>query len=137
MRCQGVTTFPSQLTGSQTAFSRSAITAEAKYRAIISANTMRQEDPQTFFYVVGLGNAVTGDTSTEQFLNTLANDPSGPTNYGCGQGHYTPPYTNCYDQTLPQGLFLIVPDCPSSNCTAELNQAFQVIASAIRLRLSL
>ena len=137
VRCQGITTFPSQLTGTQTAFTRAAITAEAKYRAIISANIMRQEDPQTFFYVVGLGNAVSGDTTTEQFLNTLANDPSGPANYGCTQGHYVSPYTNCYDQTLPQGLFLVVPDCPSSNCTAELNQAFQVIASAIRLRLSL
>jgi len=137
LSCQGVTTFHSQQSGTQVTFTRSAITAEAQYRAVTTANTMRQESPfVTYFYVIGLGNAVNGSTATKQFLNTVANDPSGPSLYGCGTGAY-PPTTNCYNPNLPQGLFVIVPDCPSTACTTELNQAFQTIAAAIRLRLSL
>ena len=66
-------------------------------------------------YSVGLGHQV--DTA---FLQQIANDPSSPT----------------YDPSLPQGLAVFAPDCPSSTCTQELNTVFQTIASKILLRLT-
>lgn len=121
--CKGVTTFPSQQYGTGVTFSTSAITAEAQYRAIYTANLMRSETPvPTYIYVIGLGNAI-NVASTQTFLATLANDPQGL-------------YGNPYNQNQPDGLFLPVVNCPSSTCTADLNQAFQKIASKILLRLS-
>jgi len=131
-----VKTFTSELNGAGTTITRAHVTSEAQYRAIITANTMRQETIQTYVFVIGLGHDISGTLSTEQFLNTLANDPGGPAAYGCGQGPYQSPYTNCYDPNLTQGLFVVVPDCPGSACTAELEQAFNLIASKILLRLS-
>jgi Flp pilus assembly protein TadG len=121
--CKGVTTFPSQSTGVQTAFSRAAITADAQYRAIYTANQMRSETPvATYIYVIGLGSFI-NTASTEQFLATLANDPTGQ-------------WGNPLNSAQPEGLFLPVVNCPSSTCTSSLNQAFQTIASKILLRLS-
>ena len=82
--CKGVTTFPSQQFGAE-AFSRSAITAEAQYRAIYTANVMRQETPvPTWIFAIGLGSAMT--TSTEKFLATLANDEFRPVGKYSGNG---------------------------------------------------
>jgi hypothetical protein len=125
--CRGVTTFISQQTGTPTAFNRANITKEAQWRAIYTANAMRSETPvATYIYVIGLGSDVSGSVPTEAFLATLANDPNGPSNYTGA----------VYNNTLPAGLFLVVPDCPSSACTTELNTAFQTIAAKILLRLT-
>jgi Flp pilus assembly protein TadG len=136
--CQGVTKMPTQLNGGTEAFTWSNITNETKYRAVITANAMQAETPvPTYIYVIGLGDIVTNLPGTEQFLSTLANDPAGPATYGCGTGVYSAGNTNnCYNPALTQGAFLIVPDCPGAQCTAELERAFQTIASLIRLRLS-
>jgi Flp pilus assembly protein TadG len=126
--CNGVTTFHSQRTGGNLSFTRDHVTAEAQYRAKITADAMRSETPDaTFIYVIGLGTKISNDTATEAFLATLANDPSGPANYGAG-AVYTP--------NLPTGLFLVVPNCPSSTCSAALTTAFQTIAAKVLLRLS-
>jgi Flp pilus assembly protein TadG len=120
-------TFYSQQYQTQKAFSRANITAEAQWRAIYTANAMRSETPvATYIYVIGLGSDVSGSVPTEAFLATLANDPNGPSNYTGA----------VYNNTLPAGLFLVVPDCPSSACTTELNTAFQTIAAKILLRLT-
>ena len=125
--CKGVTTFISQQTGTATAFNRANITKEAQWRAIYTANAMRSETPvATYIYVIGLGSAVSGSVPTEAFLATLANDPNGPSSYSGA----------VYNAVLPAGLFLVVPDCPSSACTTELNTAFQTIAAKILLRLT-
>ena len=120
--CKGVTQFPSQQFGNE-AFSRANITAEAQYRAIYTANVMRQETPiPTWIFAIGLGSAMT--SSTEQFLATLANDDSGQ-------------WGNTPVTGQPYGLFIPAPDCPGTNCNAELQAAFQAIAAKILLRLSL
>lgn len=126
-RCQGVTQFYSQQNQASESFTRANVTAEAQWRAIYTANAMRSENPvPTYFYVIGLGSSVSGSTATEAFLSTVANDPNGPGNYTGA----------VYNSSLPAGLFLVVPDCPSSTCTAELTTAFQTIASKVLLRLS-
>ena len=114
-----VTKFPSQQYGPRT-ISQSSIAADAQYRAIQTANTMRAENPGVYVYVIGLGSQISGSSSTQDFLRQLANDPA----------------STSYNPNLPQGLFFIVPDCPSSTCTSELKTAFQTIASKILLRLT-
>lgn len=114
-----VTKFTSQQYGLQT-INRANVTAEAQYRAIQTANTMRAENPGVFVFVIGLGNQISGSTSTQNFLGQLANDPNYPG----------------YNSALPAGELFIVPDCPSSSCTQELNTAFQTIAAKILLRLT-
>ncbi|HUK73996.1 MAG TPA: TadE/TadG family type IV pilus assembly protein [Candidatus Bathyarchaeia archaeon] len=122
-----VTTFPSQQYGTQETFSQAAITTETQWRALYTATQMRQESPSpTYIFTIGLGTGVSGSVPTEAFLSTLANDPNGPSNYAGA----------VYDSSLPAGLFVVVPDCPSSVCTQELTTAFQTIASRILLRLS-
>jgi hypothetical protein len=124
---KAVTKFPSQQLGKQVTFSQTAITPETQWRAIKTANTMRSESPvPTLVFVIGLGSAVSGSVPTEAFLSTLANDPTGPSKYAGA----------VYNSSLPAGLFLVVPDCPSSACTQELTTAFQTIASKILLRLT-
>ena len=50
--------FPFAEIGSNVAFTRTNITAEAQYRALYTANQMRAESPvPTYIYVIGLGNA--------------------------------------------------------------------------------
>lgn len=125
--CNNVTSFYSQQNKTTESFTRSHVTAETQWRAIYTANAMRGETPvATYFYVIGLGTAVSGDVPTEAFLATLANDPNGPATYTGA----------VYNSSLPAGLFLVVPDCPSSACTTELNTAFQTIAAKILLRLT-
>ena len=125
--CNGVTSFFSQQNNTTESFTRAHVTAEAQWRAIYTANAMRSETPvATYIYVIGLGHAVSGDVPTEAFLATLANDPNGPSNYNGA----------VYNGSLPAGLFVVVPDCPSATCTSELNTAFQTIAAKILLRLS-
>ena len=122
-----VTTFYSQGNNQQQSFIQSKVTAEAQWRAKYNADAMRSETPvATYIYVIGLGNKVSKDVPTEAFLATLANDPNGPSNYTGA----------VYNASLPPGLFLVVPDCPSPTCTTELNTAFQTIAAKILLRLS-
>jgi hypothetical protein len=128
--CKGPTTFPSQSAGGNVAFSRANITNDAKYRAIYTGNVMRNETPfPTYIYVIGLGSLISGDSCTEAFLATLANDPNATT-YSC------PSAPGVYNASLPQGQLYVVPDCPSSTCTAELNSAFQAIFAKIALRLT-
>jgi Flp pilus assembly protein TadG len=122
-----VTTFPSQKYGTQETLSQTSITEETQWRAIKTANNMRSETPvPTYIFVIGLGHAVSGSVPTEAFLSTLANDPNGPGNYTGA----------VYNSSLPAGLFVVVPDCPSSACTQELTTAFQTIAAKILLRLT-
>jgi hypothetical protein len=109
-----VTTFLSQQTGQQTAFSRANVTAESKYRAIYTANSMRTESPvPTYIYTIGLGSSVS--PATQAFLAQLANDPRYPT----------------YIPSQPAGEFFYIPNCPSPSCTAELTAAFEAIASKL------
>jgi uncharacterized repeat protein (TIGR03803 family) len=116
--CKGVTTFPSQQYGTGEAFSRAAITVEAQYRAIYTANQMGTETPvPTYIYVIGLGADITSG-NTEAFLATLANDASGA-------------YGNAFNPARPAGGFYPVPNCPSSTCTASLNAVFQLINARI------
>lgn len=125
--CSGVTSFFSQQFQTTKTFTRSNVTAETQWRAIYTANAMRSESPiATYIYVIGLGSSVSGSVPTEAFLATLANDPNGPSSYTGA----------VYNSSLPPGLFLTVPNCPSAACTAELNTAFQTIAAKILLRLT-
>jgi hypothetical protein len=115
---QPVTTFPSQQSGTQEKFSRANVTAEAQYRAIVTANALRTEAPiPTYIYTIGLGSSVS--LTTQALLAQLANDPNYPT----------------YIQGEPAGQFFYISGCPSPSCTAELNTAFQAIASKVHLRL--
>lgn len=113
--------------------SRWNVSNEVKYRTIITANNMRSETVPTYIFTIGLSAAVSNDPCTEAFLATLANDP-GAANYTGGSNCDSGP--GVYNSSLPAGLFVIVPDCPSSACTTELEQAFQLIASKVLLRLS-
>lgn len=123
--CKGPTTFPSQKTGGIAAFTRANITAEAQYRALYTANQMRGESPvPTYIYVIGLGTSISGDPCTEAFLATMANDPSA-LNYSC------PSSPGSHNFNQPSGALFLVPNCPSSQCTAELTAAFQLIASKL------
>ncbi len=115
---QLVTTFPSQQYGTQEGFTRANVTTEAQYRAIVTANALRTEAPlPTYIYTIGLGSSVS--LTTQALLAQLANDPNYPT----------------YIQGQPAGQFFYIADCPSPSCTAELNTAFQAIASKVHLRL--
>lgn len=106
-----VTTFTSQIDGSQKTLLQANITHEAEYRAIYTANAMRTESPiPTYIYMIGLGTAV--NPATQAFLAQLANDPAYPT----------------YIPSQPAGQFFYIPNCPSPTCTAELKAAFQAIA---------
>ena len=83
---------------------------------------MQAETPvATYFYVIGLSTAVT-------LRSDYSWRPSPMTRRASGGIVFNP--------NLPTGYFYYVPDCPSSKCTAELNQAFQEIASNVLLRLS-
>jgi Flp pilus assembly protein TadG len=125
LRCLGVTTFPSQSQGGQVAFNWTNITNDTIYRAEYTANLMRAESPvPTYFFTIGLGDVITGNPTAQALLSTIANDPNAA-NYG-----------GTYNSSQPAGEFLIVPDCPSSQCTQELTQAFQEIATKVLLRLS-
>ncbi len=105
--------FTSAIDGKIKAFTRLNVTADAQYQAIQTANAMRAEG--MYVYSVGLGNSI-----DQSFLQQVANDPASST----------------YDPSQPQGLAVFAPNCPSSQCTAELQQVFQTIAAKILLRLT-
>jgi len=127
-----VTTFPSQQYGTQVTISQTAVTKETQWRALKTASVMRSEVVPTYVFVIGLGSAVSGKPCTEAFLATLANDPSGPAKYA---GDGTCPAA-VYNSSLPTGLFVVVPNCPSATCTQDLTTAFQTIAAKVLLRLT-
>ena len=127
--CKGITTFYAQGTGSNEAFNRANITAEAQWRGIHTANAMEGETNPVYVFVIGLGNAVSGSSCVEAFLLTVANDPNG-SQYSC------PSAPAVFNSSLAQGEFLVVPSCPGATCTAQLTQAFYTIYTKVALRLS-
>ena len=113
--CTGVTTFTSAIDGSKKTFTRTNVTADASYRALQTATAMRTENPGMYIYAIGLGNNV-----DQTFLKQIANDPGSPT----------------YNPNQPVGMAAFASNCPSSQCTSELQQVFQTIAARILLRLA-
>jgi len=94
---------------------------EAMYRAMKWANAMRAQG--VLVYAVGLGDKV-----TLQYLQTMASDPSvAGTSYLGVTGNGT---------ALTQGLGEWAKDCPGPQCSSELNQAFQLIATDILLKIT-
>src|ERR1019366_6606729 len=65
---------------------------------------------------VGLGTNV-----DKAFLQQIANDPSSST----------------YNPNLPAGMAMFARNCPSSTCTAAMQQVFKAIAAQILLPLTL
>ncbi len=110
-----VKTFYSQQYKSQQSFTRTNVTADAVYRALQTANAVRAETVPTYVYAIGLGNSV-----DQAFLKQIANDPASTT----------------YDPTKPDGMAQFVTNCPSTQCTADLQKVFQTIAARILLRLT-
>jgi Flp pilus assembly protein TadG len=106
--------FTSAIDGSTKSFTRAHVTADAQYQALQTAAAMRAENPGVYVYAIGLSTKP--DTP---FLQQIANDPASST----------------YDSTKPVGMAVFAPDCPSSQCTTELQQIFQTIAAKILLRL--
>jgi len=104
--------FTSQQTGAQMAVSMANISNEAFYRSEASAGTAQNQS--VTIYAIGLGTAVTGQTTAQNFLYQVANDPSG----------------SSYNSSLPQGQALFA---PSSD---QLDTLFQQIASKILLRIT-
>jgi len=113
--CTGVTKFTSAINGSSKSFTRSNVTADADYRALQTATAMRTENPGMYVYAIGLGSSV-----DQAFLKQIANDPGSTT----------------YNATQPVGMAVFATNCPSSQCTAQLQQVFQTIAARILLRLA-
>src|SRR5271157_1961030 len=111
--CTGVTGFTSAINGNLESFTRSNVTNDSIYDAIQLANAMRAEG--MYVYSVGLGTGV-----NQSFLQQIANDPA----------------SSNYNPNQPAGLAVFAPNCPSSQCTAELQQVFQTIAAKILLRLT-
>lgn len=110
------TGFRSQQYGTTESFTNVNITSEAEYRVLQLANTIRTATtPPTVIYTVGLGNA----TNTA-FLQQLANDS----------------HSAFYNSSQPAGIAVMASDCPGPNCVAELQQAFQTVATDILLRLT-
>jgi len=119
-----VTKFPSQQSGTQVAFGRSAVTTEAKWRANKTATALRSEASHpNYIYTIGLGSAISGDSTTQMFLKEIANDPTADT----------------YNSSQAVGEFFLVPDCPSTpatTCNNEVMKVFQTIAAKVLLRLT-
>ncbi len=105
--------FTSAIDGTTKAFTRTNVTADARYRALQTANAMRSEG--MYVYSIGLGSSV--DTA---FLQQIANDPA----------------SSSYDSSQPVGMAVFATNCPSSQCSQELQQVFQTIAAQILLRLT-
>ena len=113
--CTGVTKFISAMNGSSKTFTRSNVTADADYRALQTATAMRAENPGMYVYAIGLGSSV-----DQSFLKQIANDPGSST----------------YNPAQPAGMAVFATNCPSSQCTTQLQQVFQTIAARILLRLA-
>jgi Flp pilus assembly protein TadG len=91
---------------------------EAMYRAMTWANAMRAQG--VIVYSIGLGDKI-----SQPFLQQMANDPSGTSFEGFS-----------INANTPQGLAVFAVDCPGPNCTSELSQAFQTVATDILLKLT-
>ncbi len=91
---------------------------EAMYRAMKWANAMRAQG--VIVYAVGLGDKI-----SQPFLQQMANDPNG-----------TSFESFSYNANAPQGIAAFAVDCPGPNCSSELNQAFQNIATDILLKIT-
>ena len=111
--CTGVTELTSAIDGTLKSFTRANVTADAQYRALQTATAMRTEG--MVVYSIGLGNKV-----DQAFLRQIANDPASST----------------YNPNQPVGEAVFAPNCPSNQCTSELQQVFQTIAAKILLRLT-
>jgi Flp pilus assembly protein TadG len=85
---------------------------EAFYRAEASANTALGQS--VTIYAIGLGTAITNQTTAQNFLYQVANDPNGPS----------------YNSSLPQGQAVFAPS------SSQLDSVFQTIASKILLRIT-
>jgi Flp pilus assembly protein TadG len=105
--------FTSAIDGRTKPFARTNVTADAQYRALQTAAAMRSEG--MVIYSIGLGTSV-----DQSFLRQIANDPASST----------------YDPNQPVGMAVFASNCPSSQCSAELQQVFQTIAAQILLRLT-
>ncbi len=117
------TVFPDQQTGASeslntvsycggTAPGGLALASDAMFRAVGVAKAMQQNG--IYVYAIGMGSAITGQASAEEFLREVANDPNAAT----------------YNPNLPQG------EAVFASTSTQLSQVFQVIASKILLRLS-
>ncbi len=112
---KNVTKFTSAINGQLVPLNRANVTADAKYRALQTANAMRAENPGMLVYSIGLGSSI-----DQAFLQQIANDPASST----------------YNPNQPVGEAVFATNCPSSQCTTELQQIFQTIAAKILLRLT-
>ncbi len=121
------TTFPDLYIGASESLSNvnycggtSTQYSEAMYRSVQVSTAPNTATPpgllsqNVYVYSIGMGSAIVGQPTAEQFLQEVANDPASP----------------IFSPSLPQGQAVF-----ASN-SAELNQVFQVIASKILLRLS-
>ncbi len=107
--------FTSAIDGTTKSFTRVNVTADAKYRALQTATAMRTENPGMYIYSIGLGTSV-----DQAFLQQIANDPASST----------------YNLNQPVGQAVFASNCPSSQCSTQLQQVFQTIAAKILLRLT-
>ena len=107
--------FTSAIDGQIKTFTRANVTADAKFRALQTANAMRAENPGMIVYSIGLGSNV-----DQAFMRQIANDPASST----------------YNPSQPVGEAVFATNCPSTQCSAELQQVFQTIAAKILLRLT-
>ncbi len=112
---KNVTKFTSAIDGQLKSLNRANVTADAKYRALQTATAMRAENPGMLVYSIGLGSSI-----DQAFLQQIANDPASST----------------YNPNQPVGEAVFASNCPSSQCSAQLQQVFQTIAAKILLRLT-
>ncbi|HUO04786.1 MAG TPA: VWA domain-containing protein [Candidatus Binataceae bacterium] len=103
------TTFPSQLSPPTMTQNNTNVSNEAKYRAEQVALSMQEENPGVEIYALGMGDKV-----DMTYLQEIANDPASPS----------------YNPNLPQGAAIL------AQTSADLNNAFLLIASKILLRLT-
>jgi Flp pilus assembly protein TadG len=104
--------FQSQQNGTTEHPTMNNVYNEAIYRAEASATTALNQN--VTIYSIGLGTAITNQTTAQNFLYTVANDPNGPS----------------YNSALPQGEAVFAPT------SSQLNYVFEEIASKILLRIT-
>jgi Flp pilus assembly protein TadG len=110
--CDGL--FPSTLTGTNMPLTHANVTADAKNRAVLDTNNMRNNN--IVVYTIGLGDF---DDTLNTFMCEMANDPC--PSYKSGNPMYNP--------ALPVGQYVLAVN------STQLDAAFQEIANSIHLRL--
>jgi len=106
-------TYPSQKTGNgQELTDVYSCSADGMYRTIQVAKAMQAAN--IYIYSIGLGTAITGQPTAEDFLRQVANDPASST----------------FNPNVPIGEAVFAPN------SSQLTQVFQTIASKILLRLT-